>query len=166
MIELIRSWLVGITCAAAIVALCESLAPAGTVRKIGRLTGGLVLLLAIVQPVMKLNMDDFAGILTSYRVDAEVAAMDMGLENARLMKGIIEEETAAYILDKAEALGIDCRVDVTAAMGEEEGDYPIPHKVTVVGELTQDQRRELTRRIEADLAIPAERQAYEREEVE
>ena len=57
-------------------------------------------------------------------------------------------------------------MDVTAAMGEEEGDYPIPHEVTVVGDLTQDQRRELTRRIEADLAIPAERQAYEREEVE
>ena len=156
----------GVTCAAAIVALCESLAPAGTVRKIGRLTGGLVLLLAIVQPVMKLDMDDFAGILTSYRVDAEVSAMDMGVENARLMKGIIEEQTAAYILDNAEALGADCRVSVTAAAGDREGDYPIPREVTVTGDLTADQRAALTRRIEADLAIPAERQTYEREEVE
>lgn len=155
----------GVTCAAAIVALCESLTPAGTVRKIGRLTGGLVLLLAIVQPVVRLDMDDFAGILASYRVDAEVAAMDMGVENARLMKGIIEERTAAYILDKAEALGVHCRVSVTAA-GEGEGDYPIPREVTVTGDLTADQRAALTRRIEADLAIPAERQTYEREEVE
>lgn len=55
MMEVIRDWLVGITCAAMVVALAESLTPQGTIRKIGRFTGGLVLLLAVVQPVMKLD---------------------------------------------------------------------------------------------------------------
>ena len=41
MLELIRQWLVGITCAAMVVALAEGLTPPGTIRKIGKLTGGL-----------------------------------------------------------------------------------------------------------------------------
>ncbi len=40
MLELIRHWLVGITCAAMLVALAESLIPAGSIRRIARLTGG------------------------------------------------------------------------------------------------------------------------------
>ena len=40
MLELIRQWLVGITCAAMVVALAEGLTPPGTIRKIGKLTGG------------------------------------------------------------------------------------------------------------------------------
>lgn len=166
MIELIRSWLVGITCAALIVALAESLAPNGAVRKVGKLTGGLVLLLAVLQPVAKLNLRDLSGILSEYRIDAEVASMEFGAENARLMKNIIEEQTGAYILDKAAALGIDCRVDVTAVASEDENTLPIPELVTVTGNLSPGQRAALTQRIAADLAIPEERQVYLREEVE
>ena len=44
--------------------------------------------------------------------------------------------------------------------------YPIPYAVTVTGSLSAQEQRLLTQRIEADLAIPAERQTYEREEVE
>ena len=64
MIELIREWLVGITCGAIIVALADGLSPNGTVRKIGRLTGSLVLVLAMIQPVLRIDSRTFAGILT------------------------------------------------------------------------------------------------------
>ena len=42
MMELLRQWLVGVTCAAMIIALADSLTPSGTVRKVGKLVGGLV----------------------------------------------------------------------------------------------------------------------------
>lgn len=147
-----------------IVALAESLSPNGTVKKIGRLTGGLVLLLAILQPLWKIDTQAFAGILTGYRVEAMASGEALDTRNSELMKTLIEEQTAAYILDKAAGLGIDCTVAVTAAEGE--GEYPVPSAVTVRGDLSAEQRRALTRTIEADLAIPAERQGYEREEVE
>lgn len=164
MIELIRTWLVGVTCAAMIVALAESLSPSGTVKKIGRLTGGLVLLLAILQPMWQIDPQDLAGILTEYRVEAMASGTVLDTRNTELMKTLIEEQTAAYILDKAAAMGIECHVMVTTVTGE--GAYPIPDTVTVTGDLTEDQRHALIRQIEADLAIPAERQRYEREEVE
>ena len=104
MIELIRDWLVGITCGAIIVALADGLSPNGTVRKIGRLTGSLVLVLAMIQPVLRIDSRTFAGILTEYRVEAMGTVDELEEENSRLMKDIIADETCAYILDKAEEM--------------------------------------------------------------
>lgn len=158
MLELIRGWLVGVTCAAMIAALAQSLTPAGPIRKIGRLTGGLILLIAVLQPVLALDTTALSQALTDYRRDAEGYAGALEEENYDLMKGIIEEQAGAYILDKAAELGIQCQVSVEAGG---EGDWPVPTDVTVTGALTEDQRQALTREIEAGFAIPAERQHYE-----
>ena len=159
MMDLIRTWLLGITGAAMVTALAESLMPRGAVRRIGRLTGGLILLLAVLQPVATLDEGALAGALERYR--QELSAYDSGLEetSASLMKGIIAEQSDAYILDKAAALGITCSVEVETAPGE--GGYPVPHSVTIRGRLTGGQREALSRQITADFAIPAERQYYE-----
>ena len=146
MMELLRQWLTGVTCAAIIVALADSLMAGGTVRKIGRLAGGLLLDLAVLSS-------------SSIRLEAEAvpAAEEAGLD---MMKSIIGEETGAYILDKAEELGISCQeVQVTCAV--EENGVPYPASVVVRGDMTQEEQALLSRRIEADLAIPAERQTYE-----
>ena len=155
MLELIRHWLVGITCAAMLVALAESLIPAGSIRRIARLTGGLVLLAAILNP---LDTTALARALTEYKLELSAYSADLEEENEILMKDIIEEQSGAYIQDKAAALGIDCQVTVEAD-GEEE--WPIPQSVTVMGSLTAEQQEALERTIEEDFAIPAERQRYE-----
>ena len=101
MMELLRQWLVGITCAAMIVALADSLTPSGTVRKIGRMAGGLLLLVAVVQPVLHV---DFS-VLAASAVQIE--------------------------LDKAEALGVPCkRVTVTCTVGEDGVPYPSAVSIT------------------------------------
>ena len=169
MLELIRHWLVGITCAAMLVALAESLIPAGSIRRIARLTGGLVLLAAIgwqlygllaaiLNPLLKLDTTALTRALTEYKLELSAYSADLEEENEILMKDIIEEQSGAYIQDKAAALGIDCQVTVEAD-GEEE--WPIPQSVTVMGSLTAEQQEALERTIEEDFAIPAERQRYE-----
>ena len=160
MLDLIRSWLVGITCAAMIVALAEGLTPPGAVRKIGKLTGGLVLLVAILQPLVKLDTTALSRSLAQYKLDLSAYSAELEEENGDLMKAIIEEQAGAYIVDKAAELGISCTACVEA---EGEGDYPVPRAVTIWGGLTGEQRETLTRQIEADFAIPAERQKYESE---
>ena len=159
MMDVIRTWLLGITCAAMVVALAESLMPKGAVRNIGRLTGGLILLLAIVQPVVSLDEDALADALARYR--SELSSYDTALEetNETLIKGIIAEQSGAYILDKAASLGIDCTVEVETKPGE--GGDPVPHSVTIRGDLTDGEQEALSRQITADFAIPAERQYYE-----
>ena len=159
MMDVIRTWLLGITCAAMVVALAESLMPQGAVRKMGRLTGGLILLLAIVQPVVSLDENALSDALARYRY--ELSGYDTTLEetNESLMKGIIAEQSGAYILDKAASLGIDCTVEVKTEPGE--GGYPVPYSVIIRGDLTAEEREALGREITAGFAIPAERQYYE-----
>ena len=158
MLECIRNWLIGITCAAMITALAESLTPSGAVRKIGRMTGGLMLLIAILQPVLALDTTALTRSLTQYKLDLSAYSTELEEQNAELMKGIIEEQSAAYISDKAAALDLSCQVFVEA---EGEDGWPVPQTVTVVGALTEEQKKTLTRIIETDFAIPAARQYYE-----
>ena len=93
MLELIRHWLVGITCAAMLVALAESLIPAGSIRRIARLTGGLVLLAAILNPLLKLDTTALTRALTEYKLELSAYSADLEEENEILMKDIIEEQS-------------------------------------------------------------------------
>lgn len=163
--ELIKNWILGVTCAAMLVAVAESLMPSGTVKKIGKLTGGVVLLLAVIQPLMGLDFESLSMALTESRESMHVLSEEeASAVSADLMKSIIADKTGAYILDKANSMGISCTVDVECKVGE--GNIPYPVSVTVMGRLTDTQRDALTRDIEANLAIPADRQLYESGDVE
>lgn len=113
---------------------------------------------AMLQPLLRLNTTALTQALTEYKLDLSAYSTDLEEENQELMKGIIEEQAGAYILDKATALGITCQVRVEA---QEEEEWPIPHSVFISGVLTQEQQQALTQVIEREFAIPAARQYYE-----
>lgn len=160
MMDFLRNWLIGITTAAIVVALADSLMPDGSVKRIGKFAGGLLLMLAILKPVLNLDYETMAGALAGYRYEVQEYSMSLEVENERLKKIIIEDRTGAYIRDKAVELGLSCSVSVQCSRNENEQFYPA--SVTVYGEMTQGQRDELTRIIEAEIAIPPEMQQYER----
>lgn len=159
---IIREWLLGVLAASLLAALAEHLTPEGVVRKIGKLTGGLVVLIAILQPVLKLDAPTLSLTLSQYRDDLGNYEAQVDTENFYLMKDIIEQRTGAYIQDKAAQLGIECTAQVTCR-AESTQDYPYPASVTVVGDLTGDQREKLSLLIESELAIPPEEQQFEKE---
>lgn len=156
--ETIRSWLIGITAAAVIAALADSLTPEGPVKKLGKLAGGLVLLLAVLGPVGKLSGIELSDLTAQYRLQSETYSAALETENDRLIKTIIEEETAAYIQDKAAELGIVCTAQVTCA-ADGEG-VPVPASVVISGELRAEQMQALREMIGSDLNIPPEEQQY------
>ena len=45
--ELIRTWILSVTVSAIVIAVAEALMPPGAVKKVGKLTGGLILVLGI-----------------------------------------------------------------------------------------------------------------------
>lgn len=54
MMEMLRGWLLGLTAAALAVSLLTAMLPKGeTIRRIAGLAGGLILLLAVVQPLLR-----------------------------------------------------------------------------------------------------------------
>lgn len=158
----LRSWLLGVTGGAMLVALAHALLPDGVIGKVGRFTGGLVLFVAVLQPIAGMDYDTLARGLSVARMDlGEYTALPT-TKNFDLMKSIIEERSAAYIVDKAAGRGITCTVRVTCSADEREA-YPYPVSVEVTGTLSPTQREELTRLIEGELAVPAEEQSYTEE---
>ncbi|MCD7947125.1 MAG: stage III sporulation protein AF [Oscillospiraceae bacterium] len=158
MMTFIKTWLIGVLCAAMIVAIAEQLIPNGTIRKIAKLTGGLVLLLAILQPFVSMDEGELARAMEDYRATMSDYGDGLEEENSVLMKGIIAEQSGAYIVDKAAELGITCTAAVETEDGEE--GYPLPYSVEIHGSLTGEERAALTAQITADFGIPAERQYY------
>lgn len=157
--ELLRNWLIGITVSAVVAAMADSLIPDGPVKKVGKLTGGLLIMLAVLQPLGSLDYASFSEILVNYRVQSELYDAALETANIQLIKNIIEEETAAYILDKATELGINCEVEVTCAVKDK---TPYPESVVVSGDLDDGEVRALSGIIEGDIAISLDNQRFER----
>lgn len=159
---MLKQWILGITCAALVGAAAEALAPAGRVKKAGRLAVGLLLLLAVVKPLGELDCGALAGALGSYRPDTAACEAALEEKSGAVLKAVIEERTNAYISDKAKTLGMSCTAEVTWYYGAD-GEVR-PEAVVVRGEFTETQRGELSRALEGELGIPAERQSFERTE--
>ena len=153
-------WLLSVTAAAILCALAQGLIPSGPVRRVGRLTAGLVMAAALLAPLASLRGMDPERWLENWQPQEEMGALEE--QRDETMKTIIEEECGAYIVDKAAALGADCRVQVVCAP-EGEGVF-LPWQVTVTGDLSAEQRARLTDQIQEDLGVPPERQQYETKE--
>lgn len=162
MTELIRNWLLEVTCAAMVLALAESLIPAGSVKRVCRLAGGAALLLAAIGPVAKLDEADLNRLTARYQTRMEEYREALDEETENLYEAIIAERTAAYILEKAEALNVECQVSVT--VGWEPDGTPRPAAVVLRGVWTQEQKETLSQLIADDLGIPAAMQYFKESE--
>ncbi|MEA4955601.1 MAG: stage III sporulation protein AF [Pseudoflavonifractor sp.] len=154
----LKEWLMGVVAAALGVALAQALTPEGTVKKVGRLVGGLVLLLAVIGPLGRLDPEDLAVTAAAY-ADIDQEEAEQGSEE--VMKTLIAQKSGAYIEDKGTALGCVC----TAAVEVQKDDsgWPVPWSVQIRGSWTAEQKKALSRTVAEDLAIPAERQNFQEE---
>ena len=159
--DLLRTWVLGVTAASLVIAVAEALMPDGTVKKVGKLTGGLILVLVLLQPLARLDYQDLYDRVGSLSVGALTQETLREQVSLPLEEGI-EAELAAYIAEKGDALGCPCtaRVDCTP----DETGVPIPTRVTVTGTLTPDQKEALGAVITQDLGVGPEDQAYISEE--
>ena len=157
---MLKQWILGISCAALIGAVAEALAPAGRVKKAGRLAAGLLLLLAVLKPLGSLDYGALAGALAAYRPDGAACEAALEEKSGAALKAVIEERTNAYIYNKAKTLGMDCTAEVTYYYGPD-GEVR-PETVVVRGGFTEEQQGELSRTLEGELGIPARQQSFER----
>lgn len=157
--DVIRSWILSVTVSAILIAAAEALMPAGTVKTVGKLTGGLILTLGIIQPLVSLDYGDLYDLVMAVPV-GEVESLEERTWDP--MKELIEQQLSAYIADKGRQLGADCTVRVTCDLAE--GGVPVPTGVTVTGQLTPAQKTALSRYMDQELGLPREVQLYRTEE--
>lgn len=157
-----RGWLLAVISASLICALADALMPPGAVRRVGRLVCGLVLLGAILPPLTSLDLSGGRRWLEDYLASLEDREAELTQTVNSQMKIIIEQEYAAYIVDKAAGLGLTCELRVECGLSEE-GLY-LPARAEVSGPLTEEEQAQVFRMIEEDLGVPESELLYITEE--
>ena len=158
MMEAGRTWLLSVLVTCVLCAAADSLMPPGGVRQVGRLVCGLVLLGAILSPAVRLGGVDAGQWLEDYLAGLELRESELEEQVGNGMKSIIEQETAAYIVDKAAEMGLTCTARVSCQAVE--GGVYVPSQTQVAGVLSQAERDRISQMIQADLGVPAQRQFY------
>lgn len=154
MIGAVRSWLASIAAVTMALTVLQTLVPEGTLRKISGFTGGLLLLAALLQPVLRTDLGRLRLDFSVYEEAIAGRAAELDAAGKEDMAAIIAGRTAAYILDKADALGFR----VAARVETEPGADGIP--LPASADLTGPYSRELADWIAGELGIPAERQVW------
>lgn len=157
MMDGLRTWLLGIAAAALAGSLANDLA--GKEHGVLRLTGGLLLLLALLRPLAGGEWESIDFAVPELQQSAAMQAAAYEEIQLDTLSVIIEETAESYIWDKACELGMTCTVSVRAEKGE--SGIPLPASVTVTG--PYDAR--LAAYLEEEVGIPAAKQIWLEEEI-
>lgn len=159
--ELLQEYLVSLTAAALLTAICQAVMPSGTVKRVGSFTCAMLLFVVTVRPILR---TDYSQILSRWEsAYTAMAVHDLTLEETSdsLTEQLIARQTGAYIQSKAEGRGIRCQVIVTCRW---ENKLPVPYGVEWVGEFDPHCRELLVSLTEEELGIPAEHICFTGEE--
>ena len=155
--ELIRNWILSVTAAAMVLSVAEAVMPDGTVKKVGKRVGGLVLILALLQPLVSLDYESLYEQVS--RLPAEKAWQETEEKSAmEPMKAVIEQKLSAYIVDKAAESGVSCTAEVRCTA--DENHVPVPTEVILTGNFTEVQKQVLTTCLEQELGIEQAHQIF------
>lgn len=140
-----------------------SMAPEGSVKRVMGVLCSAALILAVIQPLKGMDLSQYALELAKYE-EREAEFLEGGEDmNDRLNRLVIQEGYETYIKDKATELGIEMRSVSVSAQWNMDGLW-VPESVELDGEGAGESKRELSRIIEAELGIPAERQYWSENE--
>jgi len=159
MIEVLRGWLLSVLLLCVFCALADSMMPPGAVKQVGKLVSGLVLLCGLCSPLVSLDIESGQRWMEDQLSRWDGAAGQLKQSAEEISKPIIEEEYAAYIVDKAAEQKISCSVSVQSKSDEKTG-ISVPWEVWVTGDFSKGDELWLRERICQDFAIPSQRQHY------
>ncbi len=114
MIQTVSEWIRGVVISSLLVSLLTIFVPEGPFRRVARLTGGLIFLMMALQGVGEVNFSRFTADFETYRAEIQQKQAEFEKENEAAMLQSIAGKTEAYILDKADSLGLDVTVQVQA----------------------------------------------------
>ena len=148
-----REWLTGLVAVSLLLAAAQTLLPEGSVRRIFSFTGGLVLLLVLLRPLLGADLEGLSPDLAGYQAAVEVRREELEEAGKTELAALIEARTAAYISDKADALGlaVTARVETRTEDG-----VPVPW----AAELSGPRSEALADWIQEELGIPRGRQSW------
>lgn len=159
MTDWVRDWILGLTAAALVCAAALELTPKGPVKGVTKAVCGIVLALAMLHPLLRLDPAAWALHMAEYRARAEELTGEGTALPERLDRSVIERELEAYILAKAEALGTPLRSARVTLRWNTAGVWT-PVAVSLEG----PRQEALAGWIAAELGLPEEAQTWRDDE--
>lgn len=155
--ETLRQYFLSVTAAAIICGAATGLLQKKSgAYELVKLTAGLFLALTAIRPLAQIELTDLSEFSLDHSLAASSAAA-MGEDLAAdAMADIIKSQSEAYILDKAEALGLDVEVEVSIST---EGS-PLPAAVHIHGKISPYAKAQLEAVLTEEFGIPKEDQQW------
>lgn len=163
MIEGIRNWVMSVVAVGLLVSICQGLSPGGKTQKVSRLCGGLLLFLAVVTPLTRLDVTGALEEFQSYCARLSEPAEPMAKTSSELTRELVATQTERLVRTRAKELG--ARVSVSVNCGERDG-LPVPESVTITGAISPAQKEKLRRWITKTFDIAPEHIQIREEESE
>lgn len=152
----VGEYLVTVTAAALVSAIAVKLISKGLPGAVVKLLCGVFVMLSVVSPLLSLRLDTLSQLRLSVAGEASAAAAQGEQDTLDAVGAVISERVAAYILDKAEALGAELTVTVTVS----DTLWPVPESVCLAGSIAPYAKSVLSRYIADELGIDTEDQLW------
>ena len=131
-------YIVCVCCAALLCGIVNAMMPKGTTREILKLVGGLFLAFTVISPIRDVEFPDLSQMTTALQEEASLVVA-RGEEMARQAAAdSIKKELEAYILDKAQSLRLQIRVQLKL---EEETLHPA--SVSIIANVSPSAKEEM-----------------------
>lgn len=152
-----QKYLITIAAAAIIAAIINSIISSkGTCGAIIKTLTGIFVSVSVIAPLLKWETNDISFASNDFREEAQSIAAAGKASAFSAASEIISERTCAYILDKANSLGLDINVEVIL----DDGNPPQPCTVIIEGDVSPYSKEVLGQYIKDNLAIPKEDQRW------
>ena len=152
-----KNYIISITISAIICAVARSLLSEKTATgQFVRLLTGILMTITIIAPLTKISFNNVTDYLSGVSIEADYYVSDGKIIAQEAVCGIINEQTEAYILDKANSMGLDISVEVEL----DDSNYSVPSKVKIIGNISPYAKEVIGMYIEEKLGIAKEYQQW------
>ena len=152
----LRQWLLGVVSCAFLVSLLDQLTPEGSVRKLARFSGGLVLILCMLRPLGTAEPRELALDLDGLSADRAALEEQYRDVSGQSLAAVIAERRGAQREARADARGAGATAEYTAREGD--GVF-VPDRAVLFGE----ENAELSVLLTQELGIAPEKQEWRAE---
>lgn len=151
--EALRQYIISVVAAALLCGIVTGLMPRGRASQIIRMVCGLFLAYTVLAGLTGLDLQTPDWDVLAVTDAHQAAALGESLGEAALTQ-VIKEQTEAYILDKATALGLSLEVEVSLDESQ------VPQSVVLEGRASPYERQQLQNTIARELGIAKENQQW------
>lgn len=135
----IGAYLIAVTAACMLAVMVDALVKSPPVRRVARLVGGLLILLTVLSPLVRLEARDLTefveGFAQDANLDAEAVQTDYREQWAERVRELLEQN----IEQQAASMGLTLRAEVDVRIGE----CPEPESVTLHGAAAPEEQMAL-----------------------